>query len=112
MGEVGLQTGVLMRNGRLSLNDALTEVGGVNLNTSDPRQIYVIRNLPGGGQTVFHLDARTATAIALADGFALKPKDVVFVDPVPLVVFSRVANLILPSANTGTTVRDLTRSRN
>lgn len=112
MGEVGIQNGVLMRNGRLSLNDALTEVGGVNLNTSDPRQIYVIRNLPEGGQTVFHLDARTASAIALADGFALKPKDVVFVDPVPLVVFSRVANLILPSTNTGTSVRDLGRSRN
>ncbi|RYF71785.1 MAG: sugar transporter [Comamonadaceae bacterium] len=109
MGEVGIQTGVLMRNGRLSLSDALTEVGGVNLNTSDPRQIYVIRNLPEGGQTVFHLDARTASAIALADGFALKPKDVVFVDPVPLVVFSRVANLILPSTTTGTAVRDLSR---
>ena len=110
MGEVGVQTGVLMRNGRLSLNDALTEVGGVNLNTADPRQIYVIRNLPDGGQTVFHLDARTASAIALADGFALKPKDVVFVDPVPLVVFSRVANLILPSTSTAASVRDLPKS--
>jgi polysaccharide export outer membrane protein len=110
MGEVGVQSGVLMRNGKLTLNDALTEVGGVNLNTSDPRQIYVIRNLPEGGTTVFHLDAKTATALALAENFALRPKDIVFVDPVPLVVFSRVANLILPSASTATTVRDLPRS--
>ena len=112
MGEVGSQSGVLMRNGRLSLNDALTEVGGVNLNTSDPRQIYVIRNLPEGGATVFHLDAKTASALALAENFALRPKDIVFVDPVPLVVFSRVANLILPSTSTATSIRDLPRNSN
>ncbi len=112
MGEVGLQAGVLMRNGRLSLNDALTEVGGINLNTSDPRQIYVIRNLPDGGHTVFHLDAKTASALALAENFALKPKDIVFVDPVPLVVFSRVANLILPSSSTAASIRDLPRNNN
>lgn len=109
MGEVNNQGGVLMRNGRLTLNDALTESGGLNLGTSAPRQIYVIRGLPDGGQTVFHLDARTASAIQMADGFALKPKDVVFVDPVPLVVFSRVANLVLVSTNTATAIRDLPR---
>ena len=64
----------------------------------------MIRGLPDGGQTVFHLDAKTASAIQLADGFALKAKDVVFVDPVPLVVFSRVANLVLVSANTATAI--------
>ena len=61
-----------MRNGRLSLNDALSEVGGVNLTTANPRQIYVIRNEAKGGQSIFHLDARTPTAIAMADGFALR----------------------------------------
>jgi len=110
MGEVNVQGGVLMRNGRLTLNDALTESGGLNLGTSAPRQIYVIRGLPEGGQTVFHLDARTASAIQMADGFPLKAKDVVFVDPVPLVVFSRVANLVLVSANTATAVRNVPRN--
>ena len=109
MGEVNLQGGVLLRNGRLTLNDALTESGGLNLGTSAPRQIYVIRGLPDGGQTVFHLDARTASAIQMADGFALKAKDVIFVDPVPLVVFSRVANLLLVSTNTANAIRDLPR---
>jgi polysaccharide export outer membrane protein len=106
MGEVGIQTGVMMRNGRLSLNDALTEVGGVNLGTANPRQIYVIRN-ETEGQAIFHLDARTPTAIALADGFALRPKDVVYVDPVPLVQWNRVLSLILPTATTATSYRDL-----
>jgi polysaccharide biosynthesis/export protein len=106
MGEVGIQTGVMMRNGRLSLNDALTEVGGVNLGTANPRQIYVIRN-ETNGVAIFHLDARTPTAIAIADGFALRPKDVVYVDPVPLVQWNRVLSLILPTATTATSYRDL-----
>lgn len=109
MGEVGLPQAVLMRNGRLSLNDALGEVGGVNLGTANPRQIYVIRNQPQGGYTIYHLDAANATALAMADGFPLKPKDVIYVDPVPLVMWNRVVNLILPSTTVYTSVRTLPR---
>ena len=79
-------------------------VGGVNLNLADPRQIYVIRNQPQGGYSIYHLDAKSATALALADGFPLKPKDVIYVDPVPLVHWSRVANLILPSTSAYTSI--------
>jgi polysaccharide export outer membrane protein len=106
MGEVTQQMGVMLRSGRLSLNDALIEVGGLNLTTANPLQIYVIRN-EVKGQSIFHLDARTPTAIAMADGFALKPKDVVYVDPVPLVQWNRVLNLVLPTATTAITYRDL-----
>jgi polysaccharide export outer membrane protein len=105
MGEVTAQLGVLMRNGHLTLNDALIEAGGLNLSTANPLQIYVIRNEPTGGQSIFHLNARTPTAIAMADGFQLRPKDVVYVDPVPLVQWNRVLNLILPTATTATSYR-------
>jgi polysaccharide export outer membrane protein len=67
----------------------------------------VIRNQPEGGHTIFHLDARTATALALADGFPLRPRDVVYVDPVPLVMWSRVANLILPTTAAYTSVSNI-----
>lgn len=111
MGEVTVQGTVLMRNGRLSLNEALSEVGGVNLNLANPRQIFVIRNEPTG-QAIFHLDARTPTALALADTFPLRARDVVYVDPVPLVQWNRVVNLILPSAATATNLRDISSRRN
>jgi polysaccharide export outer membrane protein len=110
MGEVNVQSPILMRNGNLSLNEALNEAGGVNLNLANPRQIYVIRNEPTGGQAIFHLDARTPTALALADGFALRPRDVVYVDPVPLVQWNRVISLILPSTATLNSVRDISRT--
>jgi polysaccharide biosynthesis/export protein len=103
---VNVQAPILMRNGNLSLNEALNEAGGVNLNLANPRQIYVIRN-ETNGLSIFHLDARTPTAIAMADGFALRPKDVVYVDPVPLVQWNRVLSLILPTATTATSYRDL-----
>jgi polysaccharide biosynthesis/export protein len=109
MGEVTQQLGLLMRNGHLTLNDALTDAGGVNLATANPLQIYVIRNEEKGGQSIFHLDAATPTAIAMADGFDLRPKDVVYVDPVPLVQWNRVLNLILPTATTATTYRAVVR---
>ncbi|MGJ7580956.1 polysaccharide biosynthesis/export family protein [Variovorax sp. RHLX14] len=109
MGEVMVQGTILMRNGRLSLNEALSEVGGVNLNLANPRQIFVIRNEPTG-QAIFHLDARTPTALALADSFPLKARDVVYVDAVPLVLWNRVINLVLPSAATANTLRDISRN--
>ena len=109
MGEVLRPQALLMRNGRLSLNDALNEAGGVDLGAANPGQIYVVRNEPKGAQTVYHLDARTATALALADGFALQPKDVVFVDPVSLVHWNRVVSLILPSANSVNLIRGSVR---
>jgi polysaccharide export outer membrane protein len=112
MGEVNVQAPILMRNGNLSLNEALNEAGGVNLNLANPRQIYVIRNEPTGGQSIFHLDANTPTALALADGFALRARDIVYVDPVPLVRWNRVISLLLPSTATLNSVRDFRRTTN
>ena len=99
-----------MRNGRLSLNDALSEVGGVNLGTANPRQIYVIRNeAKGVSRSSISTRARRPRS-PLADGFALRPKDVVYVDPVPLVQWNRVINLILPTTTQASSLRDLSRS--
>lgn len=113
MGEVLLPQSVLMYNGRMSLNDALSAAGGVNYGTANPRQIYVIRNRTDDtAPDIFHLDARTATSLALAERFPLQPKDVVYVDPVGLVMWSRIINLILPSTTTVNSIRDISARRN
>lgn len=101
MGEVLRPTAQPMRNGRLSLNEALGEAGGVSTTAGDPRQIYVVRAMPGdSAPQIYHLDARSASAYALAEGFELQARDVVYVDPAPLVRWNRVISLILPSAQT------------
>ena len=98
MGEIRNPSPLLMRNGRLTLNEALGDAGGPELNTSQPGQIYVIRNARGDVPEVFHLDAKNPVALALADRFELQPRDVVYIDPVPLVRWNRVISLILPAA--------------
>ncbi|MDB5868877.1 MAG: polysaccharide export protein [Polaromonas sp.] len=125
MGEVTKPLTLPLRNGRLTLNEALGEAGGVNAISGDPRQIYVIRSRNGdsgltvpadAGSTptsttpeVYHLDANSPTAYALAEGFELKSRDVVYVDPVPLVLWNRVISLILPSAQITNTARDISK---
>jgi polysaccharide biosynthesis/export protein len=98
MGEVTRPIAQPLRNGRLTLNEALGEAGGVNPTSGDPRQIYVVRSIQGNQPEIYHLDARSPVDFALAEGFELKARDVVYVDPAPLVRWNRVLSLILPSA--------------
>ena len=123
MGEVTRPMTLPLRNGRLTLNEALGEAGGVNATSGNPRQIYVVRSRSGDSAAVadasgtatsttpeiYHLDASSPVAYALAEGFELKSRDVVFVDPVPLVLWNRVISLILPSAQITNTARDITK---
>ncbi len=116
LGEVTAPRALALRDGSLTLNEALGESGGVNPASGDPRQIYVVRSRPGAGASgagalpeIYHLDASSAAAYALAEGFELESRDVVFVDPVPLVLWNRVISLILPSAQATSAVRDTTK---
>lgn len=96
-GEVVSPRALLMYNGRLTLNEALGEAGGVNPLSGDGSQIYVIRK-DANGQTVYQLDGRTPGALAMAEGFELSPKDVIYVAATPLANWNRTISLILPSA--------------
>lgn len=106
MGEIVRPSALNMRNGRLTLNEALGLSGGPTLNTANTSQIYVIRNVGQDEPAVFHLNAGNPTALALADSFYLRSGDVVYVDPVPLVAWNRIINLILPSATAVITGRE------
>src|SRR6476620_2876103 len=99
MGEISKPSALVMRNGQLTLNEALGEAGGPSLVAANTSQIYVIRNTAqGGSPAVFHLNAGNPTALALAETFPLRARDVVYIDPVPLVNWNRIISLILPSA--------------
>ena len=98
MGEIARPSALLMHNGRLSLNEALGEAGGPNLTSANTGQIYVVRNNARGLPAIFHLNARNPAALGLAERFPLQPRDVVYIDSVPLVTWNRLASLILPAA--------------
>lgn len=104
VGEVTKPVSLPLHNGRMTLNEALGEAGGINQLTADANQIYVIRNANDAQPTIYHLDAHSPVTFALAESFELKAKDVVYVDAAPIVRFNRIISLILPTAQTITIV--------
>ncbi|WP_151638387.1 polysaccharide biosynthesis/export family protein [Noviherbaspirillum aerium] len=96
-GEVVSPRALPMYNGRLTLNEALGESGGINPLSGDGSQIYVVRK-NGTDQVVYQLDGRSPGALAMAEGFELAPKDVVYVAATPLANWHRAISLILPGA--------------
>ena len=108
LGEATKPLSLPMRNGRLTLNEALGDSLGVNSFFSDPQQVYVVRNVPQKRPEVYHLDARTPVALALAENFELQPKDVVYVGAHPLALWNRVISLLLPSAQVINIGKDIT----
>ncbi len=110
MGEVTKPATVIpMRNGKLTLSDAISQAGSFNAETSDPKELYVIRNGQTDNPEVYKLDARSPVSMLLANSFELQPKDVVYVDNNGLVRFSRVLNLLLPAINAGLTAAVITK---
>jgi polysaccharide export outer membrane protein len=102
MGEVVTPRALPMYNGRLTLTEALGEAGGLNQLSASGRQVYVVRNANSQAPLVYNLDARSPVALALAEGFLLRPRDVVFVDASGLARFNRILTLILPNAAVAT----------
>lgn len=96
-GEVNTPRALTMRNGRLTLNEALGETGGISPLSGDASQVYVIRR-SGEDPMVYRLDANASGAMALAEGFELEPKDVVYVAATPLMNWHRTISQLLPGA--------------
>ena len=155
-GEVLSPRALTMHDGRLSLGEALGEAGGLNPQSADAGQVYVVRRAqqddtgymtgsqgslnglnglnelnglkglkgPNGlatagadastappaprGPLVFRLDARSASALALAEQFELQPRDVVYVAASMLTNWHRAISQLFPgelSSAVGVTTR-------
>ncbi len=109
LGDVSFPTAHVMHDGNVTLAQALGEAGGVNPQSGNPQQVYVIRRGEDGEPELYHLDASRPAAYVLAADFPLKPRDIVYVDPAPIVRWNRVISNILPSYNAVYTTRAMTR---
>lgn len=99
LGEVQ-RTGVIDMNDRkLTLMDALATSGGLQAVNASARSIYVIRNTTDERIDVFHLNAKNAMSLALANKFALNSHDLVYVDASDLVTWNRIMQLIVPTSS-------------
>jgi len=109
MGDVFQPTAHMMHDGTVTLAQALGESGGVNPESGNPRQVYVIRRGADGQPEIFHMDASRPASYVLAADFRLKPQDIVFVDPAPVVRWNRVISNLLPSYDAVYSTRVMTR---
>ena len=97
MGEVRTPRSVEIINGHLTLAAALGEVGGVIQNSANSGAIYVVRGTDKDKPEIFHLDARYATGMLLAERFDMQAQDVIFVDTAGISKWNRVITQLLPS---------------
>jgi polysaccharide export outer membrane protein len=98
-GEVITPRALTMHDGRLTLNEALGESGGISPLSGDARQVYVVRKTSERTR-VFQLDARVAGSLAMAEAFELQPKDIVYVAATPMANWNRTLSLLIPGALT------------
>jgi polysaccharide export outer membrane protein len=98
LGEVNKPTSLPMNRGRLTLADALTGAGSLDVKTGDPRFVYVVR---GADKTltpdVYQLDMTQVDALMLMTKFELQPKDVVYVQVSSSARFNRALEQISPT---------------
>ncbi|MCQ2098576.1 MAG: polysaccharide biosynthesis/export family protein [Fibrobacter sp.] len=98
LGEVGRVGVVNLNYGSLSLVEALATAGGLQAMYAASSAIYVIRNGSGKNVDIYHLNAKNAMSLAMADRFDLNPHDIVYVDASGLATWNRLLNLIMPNA--------------
>lgn len=96
-GEVVTPKSLTMHDGRLTLNEALGESGGINPVTGDGGKVYVVRNR-NKEVMVYQLDGNSPAALAIAENFELFPKDLVYVAATALTNWNRTISLIFPNA--------------
>ncbi len=96
-GEVVSPKSLTMHDGKLTLNEALGESGGINPITGDGGRVYVVRN-SNKEVVVFQLDGNSPAAMAIAESFELHPRDLVYVAATALTNWNRTISLIFPSA--------------
>ena len=125
LGEFKKNMSVLLPPRFFSLADMIEhpKVGGLDLGSVDPGQIFVFRykdlkydpdtNIYQGTPEVYHLDAGSAEAMLLATNFPLQARDVVYAAPTGLTRWNRVVEQILPTLRAiwypARTVADLDR---
>lgn len=101
MGEVTRPQALRFKTGDITLTQALGDAGGLNEVTSQGK-VYVVRGAfdRDGHQTrrptVYELDLKSPAAFALADGFDVKPGDVVFASAAGVTRWNRFLSQLLP----------------
>ena len=109
MGEVIKPTFQVLKTGRMTIAEALAASQGLNPQTAQYKEVYVIRGamntqftptaVATGSPmktTIYQLDASNGTGMAMTAQFPLKADDIVYVSPTVISEWNKVINQLLP----------------
>lgn len=99
VGEVTAPGAFDFRTGSITLSQALGRARGLAQTTANGNAVYVIRgsrDLETTPSVIYHLEARSPAAFAVASQFELLPGDVVFVGAAGITRWSRFVSQLLP----------------
>jgi polysaccharide export outer membrane protein len=72
--------------------------------SSDPSQIFIIRELKEQNFVAYHLDSSNPSRLTLATKFELRPNDIIYVAPQFVTNYNRALSQLLITANTTTAI--------
>lgn len=99
VGDVVNPQAITFKTTDVTLTQALGRAGGLDPSFSNGSAVYVIRGSQDMKKTpaaVYHLNAKSPVAFALADQFRLQPGDVVFVGAAGITRWNRFVSQLLP----------------
>jgi len=110
LGEVGNSVGanragaIVMRRGRMSLAEIISDAGGVSPFSGAANEIYVMRANPNikdpveasRQPVIYKLDAWEPEALLVAEQFPMQPRDLVFVNPTGPTMVGRFIGQFIP----------------
>lgn len=102
LGEVLRPQAITFRTDDLTLTQAIGRAGGLDPVTSSSKSVYVIRGVKDMAHrpaTIYHLNARSPAAFALADNFHVQAGDVVWVGAAAITQWGRFLNQLVPLGN-------------
>jgi len=97
MGESSRSQALTLRDQGMTLSDVLGESEGISPYSASAARIYVMRtNLDTKQSTIYHLNLSSLGNLALANQFAMKKNDIVYIDATGLTRWQRIMNQIIP----------------
>ena len=108
LGELMQPKTQVLRYGRVTLAEVLSDAGGLNPLSSNGGEVFVIRADDQQDALVYQLDAREPAALVLAERFPIYPRDTIYINPTNLTRIGRVVSQLLPTLSAASAVRTLT----
>ena len=98
-GEVS-KPGIYFPNDDYSITELISE-SGINKLTANAKKVYIIREsfTEFLKINIFQLDINNPVNLIVGKKFLLKPKDIIFIPPAPIVKWNRTISLLIPQTD-------------